>query len=200
MTGSGGETAVNSRRLTVRRIAVALALLALVLYGGAVGYLASQETRLVFAHGRPLGPSRPAPPFEQVDLARSDGVSQFAWSMRNVDDNAPWLLYLHNNSATVASRTNLLRYEGFRALGWNVLAPEYRGYGALPGSPSEGALTGDARVGYDYLRNVLRVPPEQLVIFGWSPGSAVPVSLASEVPSAGVILEGAPASGGDRWT
>ena len=185
---------MTSRRLNFRRIAVSLAVLALVLYGGAVGYLASQETRLVFAHGRPLGPGRPAAPFEQVDLARADGAAQFAWIMRQADDNAPWLLYLHGNSATVASRTNLLRYEGFRALGLNVLAPEYRGYGGLPGSPSEGALTGDARVGYDYLRTVLRVPPERVVIFGWSLGSAVAVSLASEVPSAGVILEGAPAS------
>lgn len=185
---------MTSRRLNFRRIAVALALLALVLYGGAVGYLASQETRLVFAHRRPLGPGRPAPPFEHVDLARADGASQFAWLMRQAHHDAPWLLYLHGNSATVASRTNLLRYEGFRALGLNVLAPEYRGYGGLPGSPSEDALTADARVGYDYLRTVLRVAPERVVIFGWSLGSAVAVSLASEVPSAGVVLEGAPAS------
>ena len=185
---------MTARRLNFRRIAVALTLLAIVLYAGAVGYLASQETRLVFAHGRQLGPDRPAAPFEQVELARADSAPQFAWMMRQADDDAPWLLYLHGNSATVASRTNLLRYEGFRALGLNVLAPEYRGYGGLPGSPSEGALTGDARVGYDYLRSVLRVPPERVVIFGWSLGSAVAVSLASEVPSAGVILEGAPAS------
>lgn len=184
------------RRLNFRRIAVALTLLVVMAYGGAVGYLALQETRLVFAHGRPLGPGRPAPPFDQVDLKRRDGAAQFAWSMPAPDGGreAPWLLYLHGNSATVASRTNLLRYEGFRALGLNVFAPEYRGYAGLPGSPSEGALTGDARVGYDYLRTALHVPPERIVIFGWSLGSAVAVSLASEVPSAGVILEGAPAS------
>jgi fermentation-respiration switch protein FrsA (DUF1100 family) len=105
-----------------------------------------------------------------------------------------WLLYLHGNSATVASRTNLLRYEGFRAVGLNVLAPEYRGFGGVPGEPSESGLAEDARAGYDYLRQTLRVEPERIVIFGWSLGSAVAVSLAAEVASAGVILEGAPAS------
>ena len=188
--------AMNARASNVRRIVLALLLSVAMLYAGAVGYLASQETRLVFAHGRPLGPGRPAAPFEQVDVPRADAAQQFAWSMPQADGagEKPWLLYLHGNSATVASRTNLLRYEGFRALGVNVLAPEYRGYGGLTGTPSEGGLTEDARAGYGYLRNVLRVPPERIVIFGWSLGSAVAVSLASEVPSAGVILEGAPAS------
>ena len=188
--------AMNVRSFNVRRIAVALVLLVAMLYAGAVGYLASQEGRLVFAHGRPLGPGRPAAPFEQVDVPRADAARQFAWSMPQADGEADklWLLYLHGNSATVASRTNLLRYAGFRGLGLNVLAPEYRGYGGLAGTPSEGALIVDARAGYEYLRNVRRVAPERIVIFGWSLGSAVAVALASEVPSAGVILEGAPAS------
>jgi fermentation-respiration switch protein FrsA (DUF1100 family) len=187
---------MTARSLNLRRIAVALALLLAMLYAGAVGYLASQETRLVFANGRPLAAGRPAQPFEQVDIARTDGARQFAWVMRQAqtDRDGLWLLYLHGNSATVASRTNLLRYDGFRALGLNVLAPEYRGYAGLPGTPSELAVAEDARRGYDYLRRELGVPPARIVIFGWSLGSAVAVSLASEVPSAGVILEGAPAS------
>ena len=187
---------MTARRLNFRRVAIALVLLVAMLYAGAVGYLASQETRLVFAHGRPLGSGRPAAPFEQVDVPRVDAARQFAWSMPQAEGEReqPWLLYLHGNAATVASRTNLLRYEGFRGLGLNVFAPEYRGYGGLAGTPSEGALTQDARAGYEYLRTVRRVPPERIVIFGWSLGSAVAVSLASEVPSAGVIVEGAPAS------
>ena len=52
----------------------------------------------------------------------------------------------------------------------------------------------DARAGYDFLRNELHVPADHVVIYGWSLGSAVAVDLASEVPSAAVILEGAPAS------
>jgi uncharacterized protein len=55
-------------------------------------------------------------------------------------------------------------------------------------------VTADARAGYDYLRDTLGIPPDRIIIFGWSLGSAVAVNLASEVDAAAVILEGAPVS------
>jgi uncharacterized protein len=120
----------------------------------------------------------------------------FGWALPRPDAaaGAPWLLYLHGNRATIASRVNVVRYEQFRALGLNVFAPEYRGFGGLEGTPSERGVTADARAGYDYLRETLGVPPDRIVIFGWSLGSAVAVNLASEVDAAAVILEGAPFS------
>src|SRR5688572_28698513 len=177
-----------------RRILLTIAVVAACVYAAALVFLISQETRLVFEHGRPLGSLRPAAPFEQVDLAASDDERQFAWIMRHADTEAPWVLYLHGNSATVASRTNILRYERLRALGVHVLAPEYQGFGGLDGEPSEASVTRDARRGYDYLRRQLGVPESRLIVFGWSLGSAVAVNVASEVPAAAVILEGAPAS------
>ena len=121
-------------------------------------------------------------------------AGQIAWIMRNGNPDAPWLLYLHGNSATVASRVNIVRYEGLRSIGVNLAAPEYRGFGGVPGQPSEANVTEDARAGYRYLRETLGIPPAKIIIFGWSLGSAVAVSLAAEVPSAAVVLEGAPAS------
>jgi uncharacterized protein len=156
----------------------------------------SQETRLVFAAGRPLAADRPSPPFEQVDLVRPEGARVFGWVLPHPDAaaDAPWLLYLHGNRATVASRANIVRYEQFRALGLNVFAPEYRGFGGLDGTPTEAGVTADARAAYDYLREILGIPPGRIIIFGWSLGSAVAVNLASEVEAAAVILEGAPSS------
>jgi pimeloyl-ACP methyl ester carboxylesterase len=172
-------------------------ILLIVVYLAAIAFIASQETRLVFAAGRPLGDARPTPPFEQVELGAGE-ERQFAWVMRHARaPDAPWVLYLHGNAATVGSRVNILRYESLRALGLNVLAPEYRGYGGLDGTPSEASLTRDAMTGYDYLRSTLRVPPEQIVIFGWSLGSAVAVNLAARAPASAVVLEGAPASVAD---
>ena len=89
---------------------------------------------------------------------------------------------------------NILHYEHLRALGLNVLAPEYRGYAGLEGVPSERSLYADARAAYDYMRDRLDVPPERLAIYGWSLGGAVAVDLAAQVPHAALILEGAPAS------
>lgn len=180
----------------MRRILITIAVVAALVYAAAVTFLISQETRIVFEAGRPLAPGRPEPPFEQVELAPADRARQFGWLLRHFSggDAAPWLLYLHGNSATVASRVNIVRYEQLRALGLNVFAPEYRGFAGLEGTPSEASVTDDARRGYDYLRNHLQVPAARIVVFGWSLGSAVAVNVASRVEEAAVILEGAPAS------
>jgi fermentation-respiration switch protein FrsA (DUF1100 family) len=186
-----------SRSLSaVTRIAVLLALLVLVIYAAAVLWLLSQETRLVFQAGQPLGERRPQRPFTQARIPRADGLEQFAWIMPHDGDGGsrPWVLFLHGNASTIASRLNILHYEQLRSLGLNVLAPEYRGYAGLDGVPTERALETDARAAYDYARSQLHVPAERLIIFGWSLGSAVAVDLASKVDEAGLIVEGAPAS------
>lgn len=177
------------------RLILALLLIAAMGYAAAVLYLITQETRLVFQAGQTLSTARPSFPYEQIDVPRSDGARQFAWLMRSgASDNGTWVLFLHGNAATIASRVNIAHYSELRNLGVNVLAPEYRGFGGLAGLPTEKVLAADARAAYDYLRTTRKVAPSRLVIYGWSLGSAVAVSLASEVEAAAVILEGAPAS------
>jgi len=178
------------------RVIATLLVLAALGYGGAVLYLVSQETRMVFQAGRTLSVWRPTFPFEQIDLPRTDGARQFAWVMPQPagGSDAPWVLFLHGNAATIAAKVNIAHYGELRRLGLNVMAPEYRGFGGLEGIPTEAALGADAHAAYDYLRTVRKIPASRLVIYGWSLGSAVAVTLASEVDSAGLILEGAPAS------
>ncbi len=178
------------------RVILALLVIAVIGYGAAVLYLVSQETQLVFQAGRTLSASRPAFPFEQIDVPRADGAHQFAWIMPEpaASPDAPWVLFFHGNAATIAARVNIAHYTELRKLGVSIMAPEYRGFGGLEGVPTEAALAVDARAAYDYLRTVRKVPASRLVIYGWSLGSAVAVTLASEVEAAGLILEGAPAS------
>jgi fermentation-respiration switch protein FrsA (DUF1100 family) len=178
------------------RVILALLVIAGLGYGAAVLYLVSQETRLVFQAGRTLSASRPTFPYEQIDLPRTDGARQFAWIMPapGASADSPWVLFLHGNAATIAAKVNIAHYGELRKLGLNVMAPEYRGFGGLDGIPTEAALDADAHAAYDYLRAVRKVPAPHVVIYGWSLGSAVAVTLASEVDAAGLILEGAPAS------
>jgi uncharacterized protein len=181
------------RRFSPARVLLAILATVALLYGTAIGYLMTQETRLVFRAGRPLSESRPSFPFRQVDLPRADGAKQFAWTMDN--PGAPtWLLYLHGNSATIASRVNIARYRDLRALGLSILAPEYRGFAGLPGVPTEADVNADARAAFDYLTRTLHVPPTRIVLYGWSLGSAIAVDLAANVDEAAVIVEGAPSS------
>jgi len=179
-----------------RRLLVAAAILAIVVYAGSVLWLVFQETALIFAAPQTLGDRRPPAPFEQVEIARADRARQFGWVMRTAADaeHRPWVLYLHGNSSTIAARLNIVHYDGLRELGLNVFAPEYRGFGGLDGVPTEHSLEFDARAAYDYVRSALRVPPERLILYGWSLGSAVAVDLASHVEESALILEGAPAS------
>jgi len=178
------------------RVMAALLLIAAMCYGAAVLYLVTQETRLVFQAGRTLGESRPSFPYEQIDIPRTDGARQFGWIMRAVTapDEAPWILFLHGNAATIAAKVNIAHYAQLRKLGLNVMAPEYRGFGGLEGMPTESVLAADALAAYEYLRSVRRVPASRLVIYGWSLGSAVAVKLASEAEASALILEGAPSS------
>ncbi len=164
-----------------------------VVYAAAVLYLIGQETRLVFQAGRELAAARPPFPYEQIEIPRKDGARQFGWVMQ-LRESDPWVLFLHGNASSIASSVNISHYRQLRGLGLNVLAPEYRGFGGIEGTPTEGALRQDARAAYEYLTLTRRVPSSRIVIYGWSLGSAVAVTLASQVEEAALILEGAPAS------
>ena len=84
------------------------------------------------------------------------------------------------------------------SLGLSLLAFDYRGYGESGGAPSEQGLYRDADAAYRYLREDRGVPADRIVVFGHSLGSAVAIDLASRVPAAGLIVEGAFTSAVDR--
>jgi pimeloyl-ACP methyl ester carboxylesterase len=190
---------MTTRRLTGRRVIAWLFGLAVVAYLGAIGWLMANETRLIFKAVETLGDRRPSMPYEEVVEPPSDKVppQARAWLMPPVTgapDTAPWVIFLHGNDANIGSRMNILHYERLRALGLNVIAPEYRGFGGLAGVPTETGVAEDATRWYEYLRRTRHVDPRRIVIYGWSLGSAVAVNLASRVDEAAVVLEGAPAS------
>lgn len=183
----------------MRRVLAGVLLAALLAYLGAIGWLIANETRLVFQAVTALGDRRPSTPYEQVDETPTEGAGPpyaRAWLMpaRGGVEAKPWVVFLHGNDANIASRLNVLHYERLRALGVNVIAPEYRGFGGVGGVPTEAGVAEDARRWYDYLTKQKHVEPRQIVIYGWSLGSAVAVTLASHVDEAAVVLEGAPAS------
>lgn len=180
----------------MKRWLAGLALVLILAYAGAMVWLVTQETTLVFRPGRPLGDLRPQTPFEQIFVEAETG-RQPAWVMRARvarPETRPWVIYLHGNDANIATRLNILHYDQLANLGLNVLAPEYRGFAGLKGVPTEQGLSHDARTAYNYLRTSLGADPRRIVIYGWSLGSAVAVNLAAQVEEAAVILEGAPAS------
>jgi pimeloyl-ACP methyl ester carboxylesterase len=200
MPPSGPAGLARPRARRIRQLLVALVVLGSGVYAAAIVRLMTQETELIFRTTVARADTKPSFAFQQVDIPRTDGARQFGWRMdRDVLEQGgtadeTWVLFLHGNASTVASRMNVKHYTRLRELGLNVFAPEYRGYNGLEGVPSEASVGADARAAYDYLRREIGVPAERLVIFGWSLGAAVAVGLASTVDARGLVLEGAPAS------
>ncbi len=172
-------------------------------YLGAVGYVKLNERTLIFRPGERRvspSPSRFDLREKRVTYPSSDGVTLSAWV---VPSAAPlpsdlWLLICHGNFGSVGHGGRPEFYASMRDLGINLLAFDYRGFGESDGAPDERGLYDDATASYRHLTGSLGVPPERIVLFGHSLGSGVAIELASRVPAAGLIVEGAYTSIVDR--
>lgn len=123
-------------------------------------------------------------PFEEVNW-QVDGAVINALHFK-VDQPKGAVLFLHGNAGslrgwgTVAADFVTSRYD--------VLMPDYRGYGKSTGKISgERMLHEDALVAYNYLRQHYR--EEQIVIYGRSLGTAIAVNLARSTQPKLLILE-----------
>jgi fermentation-respiration switch protein FrsA (DUF1100 family) len=153
------------------------------------------EFRMLYVPGRTRAlldpPAELGLDLRRVTVTASDGVRLVSWAMPVNGGSGTWLLICHGNAGNISEAGRPHHYASLRALGLSLLAFDYRGYGESEGAPSEDGLYRDADAAYRYLRDTLRVPPERIVLFGHSLGSAVAVELASRVPAAGLILDGA---------
>jgi fermentation-respiration switch protein FrsA (DUF1100 family) len=163
-------------------------------YIGLLAYLRLNERTLIFQpEDRHVAP--PAPQFalreQRVTYPSSDGVTLSAWVVPSAQPSAMWLLICHGNFGSVGYGQRPEFYAFMRDIGLNLFAFDYRGFGESTGTPDERGLYADATASYEYLTRTLRVPPEQIVIFGHSLGTGVAIELASRVPAAALIVEGA---------
>ncbi|URR36051.1 alpha/beta hydrolase [Thermosynechococcus sp. HN-54] len=97
------------------------------------------------------------------------------------------LLFSHGNGEDLGMVEPFL--ERLRQWGFAVLAYDYRGYGLSSSTPTERHAYEDARAAYTYLTEELRVPPEQVILYGRSLGGGVATELATQVAIAGLVLE-----------
>ncbi len=126
------------------------------------------------------------------------------WPAQRAD--APAILYLHGVRWNLTGQ--LFRIEQLHAMGYSVLAVDYRGFGQSRGDlPSEATVYEDAQVAWERFAQ-LQPDRNKRLIFGHSLGGAVAVELAAELsrqaqkdgsPSAarGLILESTFTSLGD---
>jgi hypothetical protein len=100
---------------------------------------------------------------------------------------APVMLYLHGARYNVTGSAPRIRR--MQALGFSVLAIDYRGFGKSSAAlPSEASAYEDARAAWDWLAE--KYPDRPRYIFGHSLGGPIAIHLATEVADeSGTIVE-----------
>lgn len=125
-------------------------------------------------------------PYEDVFLNTGDGTRIHGWYVRHNRPRAT-LLFFHGNAGNISQRLDSV--ERFYRMGLSVLIIDYHGYGRSGGTPSEAGTYQDASVAWSYLTGELKLPAQQVVVFGRSLGGAVAVWLASEFRPGALIIE-----------
>lgn len=162
------------------------------LAGGLVGVTALMlafERRLIYFPFRAMErqPGTLGLSHEEARMVAEDGVGLHAWFLP-IAGARRTVLVCNGNAGNMSYRLDRAR-EMQRRLGVSVLLFDYRGYGRSEGSPDEHGTYRDARAAYRYAVDARGVPPQDLVLFGESLGSAVAVQLALERPAGALILE-----------
>ena len=126
--------------------------------------------------------------FEDLTLTAEDGVRIHAFYLPAPAEPRWTVLFAHGNAGNVSHRLDraVFLQSKLRAA---VLLFDYRGYGRSEGSPDEEGTYRDARAAHRWLVEEKRVPPDRLVVFGESLGSAVALDLALSRPCRALVLE-----------
>lgn len=97
------------------------------------------------------------------------------------------MIYSHGNAEDLGNGYRKL--ERMRASGYSVVAYDYEGYGLSDGEPGERRTYRNIDAVYRYVVDELKVPPEQIVVYGRSIGGGPSLYLASREPVGGLIVE-----------
>src|SRR5215213_1420547 len=98
------------------------------------------------------------------------------------------VIFFHGNGGNI---TNIgWMGQRFAKRGFNVLLFDYRGYGASEGvAADEADLFADGWAAVTYVRKGREIPPDQIILYGQSLGTAVVADVASREKFGAVVLE-----------
>lgn len=138
-----------------------------------------RQERIVF---QPPAQTPPAPAGARtVELQASDGHRIYGYLVQpRAESRTPTTVVLafHGNADLSAWLVPWAR-ELAELTGADVLLPEYRGYGGIPGAPTYANAAADARGAFDWAKRTY--PAARVVLFGHSLGSAIATELAASM-------------------
>jgi fermentation-respiration switch protein FrsA (DUF1100 family) len=156
-------------------------------YLGALAALFFAQRSVVFPAPTKARTAPTAAGFPQAEehvLTTSDGERVIVWHVAAMPGRHV-VLYFPGNGDFLAGSAG--RFEEITSDGTGLVALSYRGYAGSSGRPSEQGLLRDAEAAYAFTAALY--PAQRIVLWGFSLGSGVAVSLAADHPVAGLILE-----------
>jgi pimeloyl-ACP methyl ester carboxylesterase len=149
------------------------------------------QSRLIFPAPSEFSRETPAAaglPFEKIRLSPTADTFTSAWWIPAEQKTATVIVYFHGNGETMGDEVDR-EIPLLHATGANVLTVEYRGYGNSSKLRPSGVTTAqDARAAITFLEQ-RGIATSDVILCGWSIGSAVAAQLAAENPTArGLIL------------
>ena len=182
----------TSRFWSPRRIAAALGLaLLLALASWGMRELDARQRVWIFQPSDRSWPGANTAGMQEqwIDFRSRDGSAArlHALWMPSGNAQAPLLLFLHGARWNVTGSSPRIRR--LQAMGFSVLAVDYRGFGkSSPALPSQASAAEDARAAWEWLGRQAAGRPRY--VFGHSLGGAVAIDLASSVKDeSGVLVE-----------
>jgi fermentation-respiration switch protein FrsA (DUF1100 family) len=118
--------------------------------------------------------------YERVEFEAADGTSLFAWFLQARGEPRGTVLYLHGNAENIS--THFANVAWMPAAGFNVLAFDYRGYGASAGRPTLAGVQLDIDAAMRVLLARPDVDPQRIVVFGQSLGGALAIYYVAHSP------------------
>jgi pimeloyl-ACP methyl ester carboxylesterase len=170
-------------------VVVLLSIPALVVAAGLVRLFLRQDS-LVFRPSRPLDrtPADYALPYEDLRLAGGDGSGISGWWIPNPSSRQV-VIFFHGSEGNLAHGLPTARF--LHSLGVNALLVEYPGYGADASRPSEDGCYRAAEAAWELVVREKSFAPGEVILFGFSIGTAVATYLAAGRACAGLVLHSA---------
>lgn len=168
----------------MRRAAVVVVIVTVMVASGLLALVWSQQRRLIyFPSPGPVPPAASVLPNGRDVTLRSDDIDLGAWYFPVAGSDTA-VLVCNGNGGDRSMRAELAA--ALNAMGLSVLLFDYRGYGGNPGTPTEEGLAADARAAQAWLAGQPNLA--KVIYFGESLGGAVAVGLAVERPPAALVL------------
>jgi len=130
-------------------------------------------------------------PYESVHFA-SGALTLHGWFFpaTGAGEAKGTIVHCHGNGGNITGHFKFIAW--LPAMGWNVFAFDYRGFGRSEGDPTRAGTIADAHAAVEYVQSRPDVASDRVVVLGQSLGASVAIVVAAQRDDlAGAVIEGA---------